>query len=372
MDKCFKRAVAFFLIPLTAFSVIIGSYTTAYSASVVVPAVSYGLGEVWWTLFASMGVTVALSTTDAVKEFGQEVSNTFDLWVKDNNFDEIDKQALKEEIANLPSKIKDGAMNVSAKLWDALKTFRTSFINDYNYFNPAIDNVSMLNALTAKGCNVDADFPAKLTAWRLKNPELVHYALFVATSGSTWHLVFMGKYANYIGRKGSYWALNGVNTDFVIPNCTAYHSTKSCLPGTWSSTSNKLLCSGYYGYDELISTDLPIDAPLSRLHIFDKDYAYDLCPVTQPYLNGYDIITRGRTWSDADGLGGDLVLNIPTDLVGKDVITSGVTWQELLEKIGAIPVDAVGEVVIPWDDAIEKPETIPDALDRVRPRVIIS
>ena len=101
-----------------------------------------------------------------------------------------------------------------------------------------------------------------------------------------------------------------------------------------------------------------------------NDLMHDLCPVTQPYLDGYDVVTKGRIWSDTTGLTGDLILNIPTDLVGQDVITGGLAWEDIMDRIGVIPVDTVGDVVIPWDDTLDVPETIPDAIDRVNDTTI--
>ena len=41
-----------------------------------------------------------------------------------------------------------------------------------------------------------------------------------------------------------------------------------------------------------------------------------------------------------------------------------------MDRIGVIPVDTVGDVVIPWDDTLDVPETIPDAIDRVNDTTI--
>ena len=43
MNRILQRAVALLLIPLTAFSIIINSYGTAYAAAVL--PVTYGMGE---------------------------------------------------------------------------------------------------------------------------------------------------------------------------------------------------------------------------------------------------------------------------------------------------------------------------------------
>lgn len=132
MNRILQRAVALLLIPLTAFSIIINSYGTAYAAAVL--PVTYGMGEVWWTLCASMGISFELTGTDAVQEFGKEMKDTFDLWVTDNGFDEIDANTIKEEIAGLPSKVKDGAMSLSQKAWGALKSFRKTLVKDFSNF----------------------------------------------------------------------------------------------------------------------------------------------------------------------------------------------------------------------------------------------
>ncbi len=367
MNRILQRAVALLLIPLTAFSIIINSYGTAYAAAVL--PVTYGMGEVWWTLCASMGISFELTGTDAVQEFGKEMKDTFDLWVTDNGFDEIDANAIKEEIAGLPSKVKDGAMTLSQKAWDALKSFRNSILSRDAVID-ALPNMADKNSVITwmrsylpEG--VDSSKGRSISSYVQNNINSVNTSILIWKEGDRYYFedlpylienayFIMGSYGSgkiyysYGNGKSSYLSSYWYHDDTVDSWCH-YTSGGSC---------NESI---FVGCSSFILKDI-----LSKL----GDLAHDLCPVTQPYLDGYDVVTKGRTWSDTNGLTGDLILNIPSDLVGQDVITGGLTWEDIMDRIGVIPVDTVGDVVIPWDNTLDVPETIPDAIDRINDSTI--
>lgn len=361
MNRILQRAVALLLIPLTAFSIIINSYGTAYAAAVL--PVTYGMGEVWWTLCASMGISFELTGTDAVQEFAKEMKDTFDLWVTDNGFNEIDANAIKEEIAGLPSKVKDGAMTLSQKAWDALKSFRLELLKDDNDINIS-SNVYDLDSFSSSIADINLSSSAISKLYSILCRYKSVYIDYCNYTNSYYfgfsnriiekvdlNISNMSGYVYYTD--GAKFCIGYGNTNYEYSisdeSVNSVHGSHNCT---------RCLCVGYMN---LISNIL------TKLH---DSLAYDLCPVTQPYLDGYDVVTKGRTWSDTNGLTGDLILNIPTDLVGQDVITGGLTWEDIMDRIGVIPVDTVGDVVIPWDDTLDVPETIPDAIDRVNDTTI--
>lgn len=362
MNRILQRAVALLLIPLTAFSIIINSYGTAYAAAVL--PVTYGMGEVWWTLCASMGISFELTGTDAVQEFGKEMKDTFDLWVTDNGFDEIDANAIKEEIAGLPSKVKDGSTSLSQKAWEALKSFRNVLLREYTDYNDYIlCDASMISNKLLSDSDINISSSVFASSYGLISYLSQKQGYYIAQHGSSdlYYLnAFDSPIVSYSSEPfGKYTLLSG-NSDYCVGGLFEIVLGNS----QWSRVS------GFHRCDEdhiiSVSNFYPSDCIISGLGSF----AHDLCPVTQPYLDGYDVVTKGRTWSDTNGLTGDLILNIPSDLVGQDVITGGLTWEDIMDRIGVIPVDTVGDVVIPWDNTLDVPETIPDAIDRVNDTTI--
>lgn len=360
------------LVIVVFFSTTFGFYKRASIQAAAIPSM-YSSYEVMQWLFLSTGTTMEVQESSLGGEIVKEVSDTCKLWWSQNGFDSIGT-----DLMTICEGAKDGIINISEDAWSGIKSWCGSLFSKkdigvidlsdggYAYFQDisGVTKAQIQEYLIPTGYSTNA-FVDKLmdnAMYEGKNPFCLNVFGY-SIDNSTYRFTFVNNLNTpptyddakiKFGNSGTFSRGGFIDID---PDTREIKDFRSL----WSGVEYGIAYAPYDVYTvHGVNTGFkfgkakPIEWVPSPTDVFSDAWQRD----------AYDIVTHGRTLDEDGNVTGDVILTIPQDIPFTDVITQvgtgAMELTDVLEKVGAYPVDLDKDLVIGTDisipEAIEKAE----------------